>query len=290
MVNSVDDPVLEVVSALNTSRSAAFVRRFEHGAGGTSLVRLDGRTVVLKAWRHDPRAALDITGSLARMHIMRSRGIPIPEVLDYGEIAGCKYLAYEQFDGAWPERVTLAVLEDLLAIIDAERGAAEGPCPDWQGELIQMVTGGDHLFDITPNIVEQRPTGRRLLREARLRLTACNPDHLNSGDIVHGDFAPENLLIRDDRVVGVVDWERCRVGDAAIDLAGVLFDVEIGRKASRYVRRLLWHEVRSRVPADALGTYIAIYAVRYASWAIASTMEREVLSLGVRLVAETSTS
>lgn len=282
------DPVLAVVAALSGSRSAELVRRFEHGAGGTSLVRLDGRTVVLKAWRPDSGIG-DIAASLARMRTMRRRGVPIPEVLEQGEAAGCAYLAYGEIDGEWPPQVTPRILDGLLAVVDAERGAADEPCHSWRSELERMLTTGDVSFDIDPSVVEQHQGGRELLTEARTRLAACDLDHVPTNDIVHGDFAPENVLVRADHVVGVIDWERCRTGDAAIDLAGVLFDVELGGKALASVRGRLWREVRSRVAADVLGAYVAIYAVRYASWAIASDIEDDVLALGTRLVDQTST-
>ena len=59
---------------------------------------------------------------------------------------------------------------------------------------------------------------------------------MTGGDIVHGDFAPENVLARRGHLSGVIDWEQCRVGDARIDLVGLLFDMELGAKARPAVR------------------------------------------------------
>lgn len=38
--------------------------------------------------------------------------------------------------------------------------------------------------------------------------------------LVHGDFWPENMLKRQSRLVGVLDWEAAAIGDASVDLAG----------------------------------------------------------------------
>lgn len=38
--------------------------------------------------------------------------------------------------------------------------------------------------------------------------------------LVHGDFGSDNLLIKDGKVVGVLDWYFARVGDWAMDVAG----------------------------------------------------------------------
>ncbi len=86
----------------------------------------------------------------------------------------------------------------------------------------------------------------------------------------------------------MVDWERCRIGDARLDLVGLLFDADAGAKASLTVRRRLWCAMTERVPPDVLALYVAISAVRYASWAINGPQERDVLSLGTRLIQETA--
>ena len=101
---------------------------------------------------------------------------------------------------------------------------------------------------------------------------------------MHGDFAPENLLLRDGRVVGVVDWERARVGDAGLDLVGAIFDIEIGKKASPSLRRALWRTARDVLPAEALALNVGVYAVRYLSWAIGTDLEEEVLALAQRML------
>ncbi|MGE0623239.1 MAG: phosphotransferase [Pseudomonadales bacterium] len=40
---------------------------------------------------------------------------------------------------------------------------------------------------------------------------------------VHGDIWPENLIERDGRLVGLLDWAQCGVGDVADDFAGLAY-------------------------------------------------------------------
>jgi aminoglycoside phosphotransferase (APT) family kinase protein len=108
-----------------------------------------------------------------------------------------------------------------------------------------------------------------------------------AGDIVHADFAPENILAEDGRLVAVVDWERSRVGDAGLDLVGAIVDTESRERVSAAARRRLWSAARARMPADVLACYVGLYAARYASWAIGTTVEADVLTLAARLLAET---
>lgn len=275
-----DDAVLAVLAALPARRTARLIRRFDHGVGGTSLIELDGRPVVLKAWT----SGVDVSSSLSLMQIMIDKGVPVPALLERGQIGAHEFLIYAYVDGVWPEIVTRQILQDLVAVVDAERDAAPAANPHWRAELEQMLTVGDPRFDIDPMVLEAHPGGRPLLVEARRRLDACPEDLLRTTDVVHADFAPENVLVRDDRLVAVVDGERCRIGDAGLDLVGAIFDIEIGSKADEGVRAELWSETEKRMAAPVLRLYVALYAVRYVSWALGTEMEDQVLELSRRLV------
>lgn len=279
------DPVLEVVGCLAASRSAKLSRRFRHGAGGTALVIVDGEQVVLKAWPTGSPTSTNLDVALDHMATMRQRGVPIPDVRERGQLAGSDYLVYEFLQGRWPRRVTSRVMGELVAVVDAEAGAAGlVGADDWHTALNTMLSKGDALFDIDPTVVEALPVGAQLLGEARTRLERCGPADLPGIDVMHADFAPENALVHKGHLTGIVDWERCRAGDAGFDLVGVLFDVEVGGKAAPTVRRELTEALRERMAPQVLALYIAVYAVRYASWAIGTSLEDEVLALGQRLL------
>jgi len=54
------------------------------------------------------------------------------------------------------------------------------------------------------------------LRDTVTALAADLPEHRH---LVHGDFGANNLLVRDGRVTGVLDWESAMIGDPLYDLA-----------------------------------------------------------------------
>lgn len=269
-------------------RDVRLIRRFEHGVGGTSIIEIDGARCVLKAWpfrsAHD-EARLGEALNLAE--IMRGRGVAVPGLWERGCIAGYGYLIYELLDGDWSAALGLEALVDMIGIVDASRDAAPAPNVGWVAELEMMLSRGDRSFDIAPDVLTGSPAAEAVLAEARRRLAACDRASLRIADIVHGDFAPENLLIRDGRVVGVVDWERARAGDAGLDLVGAIFDIEIAKKARASLRQQLWSLTRDRIPADALAAYVGIYAVRYLSWALGTDMEVQVLELAHRMLRRT---
>lgn len=118
------DPVMRVVEYLAQSRDVAMVRRFVHGSGGTSLVRVDGVALVLKAWGTPSLLSTHLPAALERMSRMRGRGVPAPAVVEHGVADGNEFLMYEVLPGRWPGRVTSGVPHGLLMVVDAERDAA----------------------------------------------------------------------------------------------------------------------------------------------------------------------
>jgi aminoglycoside phosphotransferase (APT) family kinase protein len=68
--------------------------------------------------------------------------------------------------------------------------------------------------------------------------------------LVHADLGPEHMLVRDGRLVGVIDWAAARVGDPALDYAWLLngpfpdweVDPELRRRAGFYHRLAPWYE------------------------------------------------
>jgi len=279
------EAVRSVLDSWGVRRGAELIRRFEHGVGGTSLIDFDGSLRVLKAWRlksGDDDGPLDRALDLAE--IMRGRGVAVPALIERGRSAGYGYLVYEFLDGEWSDELGPEAVTDMMAVVRAARDAAPAPNDAWVVELQAMLATGDGSFDVAPDRLRTSIAADDVLAEARQRLAACETAGLRTCDIVHGDFAPENLLIRGGRVVGVVDWERARVGDAGLDLVGAIFDIEIGQKAPLPLREALWCMARDQLPDDALAAYVGVYAVRYLSWSVGTDMEEEVLDLARRML------
>jgi phosphotransferase family enzyme len=68
--------------------------------------------------------------------------------------------------------------------------------------------------------------------------------------LLHADLRPGHLLIRDDRLAGVIDWGDARLGDPALDYAWALngpfadweVDPDLRRRAGFYHRLGPWYE------------------------------------------------
>lgn len=85
-----------------------------------------------------------------------------------------------------------------------------------------------------PSSPARAPTRLATLRDhsdrSRDLLARCQDAVRSFGDrvpaldaIVHWDFTPDNVLVRDGRVTGVIDWEGVRAGDPVFDLVTLAF-------------------------------------------------------------------
>lgn len=83
-------------------------------------------------------------------------------------------------------------------------------------------------------------------------------------DIVHWDFHNNNVLMDNNRVSGVIDWERSYSGDRAFDLAIMLFYTW----RFRDFREALGCALLERTTKGAVAVYLAHMIVRQLDWSM----------------------
>ncbi len=187
------------------------------------LQHADGQTRKLIVRQHgaadlarNPQVAAD---EFALLRIVHGAGVPAPApvYLDQsGEIFETPVVVLEYIEG-----------ETVFALADA---------PDLLPQFARYLAA-IHRIDCTPHditflpdhaahwgiIISNRPA--RLddaLSEGRIRdaLEAAWPwTQRNPSGLLHGDYWPGNILWRDGRLVGIVDWEDAAIGDPLADIA-----------------------------------------------------------------------
>jgi aminoglycoside phosphotransferase (APT) family kinase protein len=129
---------------------------------------------------------------------------------------------------------------DALHGVDVELPA---PRPDWLETYRDQA--GEFRRIVLPLLdPDERARGEALLAETET-LTGFQQA------LTHSDLGPSHLLVRDGRLVGVIDWGDARIGDPAIDYAWLLngpfpdwdVDDELRRRARIYHRLGPWFEV-----------------------------------------------
>ncbi len=163
----------------------------------------------------------DVAVEAAAMVAARAAGVPVPELYDHGAEAlgpGRAYLLMERLDGETIPRRLLrdeayaAVrprlahrLGEILARIHRVDPDAVPGLP--RIDALSQVTG---LYE---DFAEPRPA-----LEIGLRWLAAHRPEGSADGLVHGDFRTGNLIVAQDGLRGVLDWELVHRGDPMHDL------------------------------------------------------------------------
>ena len=165
---------------------------------GAMRVQLAGRAnAVLKAVPRAHPNHLDETLRAQRVvEHMRRRGYPTPAWLGVGATATHVWHLMDFVDAAPVPELTPSLVEQLMEIIELQSGQASEPYDHWSyawrvatGQE-SAVAGLSGYSSVVSALVE------------RLRLVCADvPPPREAPDMVHADFKPDNVLVRDGAVV-----------------------------------------------------------------------------------------
>jgi aminoglycoside phosphotransferase (APT) family kinase protein len=188
---------------------------------------------VLKVWPQVDTGqlpALERAGRIARH--MRGRGCPTPAWRGIGATTEYVWNLVDFVDGEpaskLPREQLPSLIDQLLAINDLQAGQATEPYDHWAYSW-RLTSGQDIGEDLAPGLtraVAELPRYSAevadLVRRAR---SACAGASLPPAapDMVHADFKPDNVLVREGKVVAVVDIGNAGSGTRATDLVTLLW-------------------------------------------------------------------
>ncbi len=194
------------------------LRRLSGGASReTWRFAADGRDLVIQRQRGgDVR---DMLGEAAVVQAAHAGGVPVARLIDAQQPdAGAAYMILEAVEG---ETIARKILRDDRFAVARRRlvgqlGEAAARIHDldpaalpklesvdqitWYTELLDALAQPHPVLELVRNwLVEHRPSASR----------RC---------VVHGDFRLGNVIVGDDGLRAVVDWELARIGDPMEDL------------------------------------------------------------------------
>ena len=192
---------------------------------GAIRVQLAGRAnAVLKAWpRARPNQLDEVLRAQSVVEHMRRRGYPTPACLGVGATATHVWSVMEFVDAAPAPELTPSIVEQLMEIAELQAGQATEPHDHWSYAW-RLATGQEWGQDLDPSLTRAVAGLSEYSSEVaalveRLRLMCADvPPPREAPDMVHADFKPDNVLVRDGVVVAVVDTGNAGSGTRATDL------------------------------------------------------------------------
>jgi fructosamine-3-kinase len=254
-----------IVALINSRHGGAFTlrNRANGGESGGAYILVDaaGKEFVLKFGPGNethPERAAQVTKRL------REAGSPVPEYLCVGIDAGLKYSIQAMMPGKPSQRMNALTVRELIAINRRQAGLAGDLTDEWPARVVDGVLKGFDGYCVIDTLRRYSRETAAMLEMVQQLVVRHAGEKFVTGDIVHWDFNPGNVLSDGNRITGVIDWDGVCVGDRGFDLATYLFYSYDDRK----LRDPLWREVLDYSGHSALATYLAHMIVRQVDWSI----------------------
>jgi aminoglycoside phosphotransferase (APT) family kinase protein len=254
--------VADVAGAVGVQVTA--LRRLAGGLNaGAVRVRLAGRAdAVLKA---EPRTHLNqLEEALRAQRIvehMRAHGYPTPAWLAVGATADYVWHLSDFFDAAPAPELTPSLVEQLMEVVDLQAGRASEP-HDHRSYAWRVVTGEEPVLAGLAGYSTE--VSALVERAVRMCTGASGPGA--APDMVHADFNPSNVLVRDGVVVAVVDIANAGCGTRATDLTTLLWHTF--HETLDLARGRLWDKILAVVGWDGAAVLTATQVLLQLEWPI----------------------
>ena len=195
---------------------------------------------------------------------LRSLGYPAPEYVAVGIAAETWYLLHTAMPGEpIADRVSLALLPQILRLNDLQRGQGVSTDDD-PDRIVRGVMEGHTGYCIIETLQSYSTESAAILDRLQRIVEAHASECPRRSDIVHWDFHNNNVLMENDCVSGVIDWEGSYSGDCAFDLATMLFYTW----RFRDFREALGSALLQRTTKGAVAVYLAHMIVRQLDWSM----------------------
>lgn len=257
--------LLERISDLRGNRYR-FKGRYAAGEnhGAYAVEDASGTPLVLK-WMLRPNSV-----ALARLgraqgvtERIRTLGVPVPRYTLIDTLPeGVTYWLQTTLPGQPPARLSVKQIHQLLTWNGRQAGRALSPEQNWSWYVRAVVFAGESGWK---DSLRDYSSETRTVLSTLEQVTAGKEASVSrTGDLVHGDLVPGNVLVADDEVTGIVDWDAAGCGDRALDLSKLLFY----SYEHTPIRSLLRQRITTMSGPDALTVYLTYNILAQLDWSI----------------------
>jgi aminoglycoside phosphotransferase (APT) family kinase protein len=168
----------------------------------------------------------------------RARGWPTPAWLAVGTTSqGWPYQLQEWVEGDPMDRLGVEDVELILDLLETQAGIDPRTRQDWSRYDHEVVFADRD--GLASRVRDSSPEGAEVVAAFASLCAPYRRVSLPGGDLVHGDLGTENILVRDGRIVAVIDTEAVGRGTRVGDLARILREGYMWRGDPPALERLL---------------------------------------------------
>jgi hypothetical protein len=211
-----------VVGLINARHGTEFdlVGRLAGGRqGGAWRVSVPGAADAVLKWSENSSLRSRRPQAPAMVGRLRQRGYPTPVWLVSGVTErGLSYVVQEFVDGEAGSWSSIP-LPEVLAAIELQDGLGEPASETWSTYVEWVLSSDDGPVGYLRAMGKR---GQGIVKHYQRVVAPFQDCRLPDGDLVHGDLNTGNLLVRDGRLVAIVDIEAIGPGTRVVDYAWLL--------------------------------------------------------------------
>ena len=165
------------------------------------------------------------------------------------------------------ETVSAAVVDELLEAHNRRRGLAVAGSSGFADHLLETLAVGGTSYCLHAPMRAHSGRGARFIDRIEELAGSIRPGDLPSGDLIHWDLHPGNLVVDRSGLVAVIDWDHAKEGDGLADLVCLAMSAR-GAGTDAAVQEHLRAEVIAPLDELRSAAYVGHYALRFGDWAV----------------------
>jgi len=268
-INIPQDKINKVIKIINDRHHTnfQFLNQYEGGEWGAFRIAESGKApVVLKYYPDisensfidpDPNLAPLITTRLLEL------GCPVPKYIFTGTLEpnGLYWIQEELLGKPLSQDPSVEQVKKMLSLIDLQKNQAVSTKQNWSRIAREVVFA--NKFGWCESLKSFSNETAELVDMMLNATKGLENLELPTSDIVHGDFSYRQVMVENDQIVGIIDWQEAGCGDLAIDLSRLVYSLhDRPLLVAPIVEKLKVHDPRK------IKLYIAFTAFEMVGWRI----------------------
>lgn len=213
---------------LNAAKSTKYTLagQFSGGddQGAFRLLDEAGKSAVLKI-SANPMWRTQVERAKAATNHLRSLGYAVPEYLYIDSTSSGTFWLETELPGLPITSPSTEQVTELLRLIELQKGQSisEVQGQDWSWYAAGVVFRGDSgLVRVMMQFSQETSA---LAAQIEGLVLGLDSTPLVSADLVHGDIGISQVLIENDMISAILDWDQVGYGDRTMDLVGLWFSL-----------------------------------------------------------------
>ncbi len=256
----------ELLQHINITHTTAFelVEQYPTGEQGAFAITDAQRTQYVLKWKPGVQNLDRILEAKAVTDVLRSVGYPASHFLYIGRALEGIYSIQVALPGTPIYPLTIALIPRLLALNELQSERALSSQRNWHDEVVSTVLVGGEGYCLHTSLQHHSYKTAYLLEELQWLVSLYQHEPHRTKDIVHSDFQSTNILVHDNHVSGIIDWDAPYAGDRMFDIATLLFySYNVPE-----IRALLWRYALAHASFNLLTVYFAHLILRQVDWSL----------------------